>query len=141
MLRVSVAGILKFWLYAAPAIIIVAIILGIWTAVSENKKEKERKEHATRTVMRTRIIDSSHTATAISKVNTGSAVSRGVVGGMIAGPVGAIVGASTAKQDTEVEEHHTTTFMVYYSNGTRRADTVENGTELYNIYMNKLDMD
>ena len=97
----SVAGILKFWLYAAPAIIIVAIILGIWAAVSENKKEKERKEHATRTVMRTRIIDSSHTATATSKVNTGSAVSRGVVGGMIAGPVGAIVGASTAKQDTE----------------------------------------
>ena len=75
-MRVSVAGILKFWLYAAPAIIIVAIILGIWAAVSENKKEKERKEHATRTVMRTRIIDSSHTATATSKVNTGSAVSR-----------------------------------------------------------------
>ena len=73
--------------------------------------------------MRTRIIDSSHTATATSKVNTGSAVSRGVVGGMIAGPVGAISAHLRQKQDTEVEEHHTTTFMVYYSNGTRRADT------------------
>lgn len=138
---VDFADLLKFWLYAIPALIIMAIVLGIWAAVSDNKMEKEKNAYAKQSVMKTKIIDTSHTATSTAKVNTSSAIGRGVVGGMLAGPAGAIIGASTAKQDTKVKEHHSTTFMVYYSNGTRKHETVENGTELYNIYMSKLDVD
>lgn len=86
--------------------------------------------------IKTKFIDSSHTAT--SRAKTGSAVGRAAVGGMIAGPIGAIVGASTAKHKTT--EHHTTTFMVYYDDGTRKVETVSNGSYQYDKYMKLLDM-
>lgn len=87
-------------------------------------------------VVKTKFIDSSHTATSHAK--TSSAVGRAAVGGMIAGPFGAIVGASTAKHKTT--EHHTTTFMVYYDDGTRKVETVSNGSYQYDKYMRLLDM-
>lgn len=46
----------------------------------------------------------------VTKTSTGSAVGRGVVGALVAGPVGAIVGGATAKKKTEVQrtpEYHT----------------------------------
>ena len=48
---------------------------------------------------------------AVTKTSTGSAVGRGVVGALVAGPVGAIVGGATASKKTEVQktpEYHTT---------------------------------
>lgn len=87
-------------------------------------------------VIKTRFIDSSHTAT--SKTKTSSAVGRAAVGGLIAGPVGALVGAGTAKQKTV--EHHTTTFMVYYDDGSKKVETVSNGSYQYDRYMQLLDM-
>ncbi len=40
----------------------------------------------------------------VTKTSTGSAIGRGVAGALIAGPVGAIVGGSTAKQVTETKK-------------------------------------
>ena len=91
-------------------------------------------------IVKTKFIDSSHTATSTSRTSTSSAIGRAAVGSMIAGPVGAVVGASTAKQRHTVNEHHTTTFMVYYSDGTHRHETVENNSSKYNLYMSKLEL-
>lgn len=86
--------------------------------------------------VRTKFIDSSHTATAQTK--TCSAVGRAAVGSLIAGPVGALVGAGTAKQ--KIVEYHTTTFIVYYNDGSRKAETVSNGSYQYKRYMELLDV-
>lgn len=40
-------------------------------------------------------------ATSSTKTNTGSAIGRAVVGGVLAGPIGAIIGGSTASKTTE----------------------------------------
>ena len=87
--------------------------------------------------IKTKFIDSSHIAT--SQISTSSAVGRAVIGGVIAGSLGAIVGAGTAKQ--KITERHTTTFMVYYDDGSKKVDTVSNGSYIYDEYMKLLDLD
>ena len=74
-----------------------------------------------------------------SKLSTSSAVGRAVVGNAIAGDVGAIVGASTAKQKTK--EKHTTTFLVFYKDGHKNLETVEDGTLQFEVYVDKLEIE
>ncbi|MBR6521775.1 MAG: hypothetical protein IKT47_03825 [Oscillospiraceae bacterium] len=116
-------------------IVIIAIIL-IIIITDKNRQNTPTK----RTVVKTRFVDSSHTATSSSQVKLGSAIARGAVGGLIGGPIGMVAGAVTAKKKNTVTEHHTTTFMVYYKNGNRKADTVDNSSDLYKLYMSKLDL-
>jgi len=106
-------------------------------AISTSRENKIKRE----TVIKTKFIDSSHTATSSSRTKVGSAAGRAIVGGMIAGPVGAIIGGGTGKKKTTITEHHTTTFMVYYKDGTHKAETVENNTTRYQIYMDRLEME
>lgn len=126
---------------------IVAFVIIIYLAVVEHKRRKKYGKPMTAAqyekmmekdpyeIVKTKIVDSSHTSS--NQVSTGSAVGRAVVGNALFGGVGAVVGASTAKRKTK--EHHTTTFLVYYDNGTTLHKTVENGTPLYEKYMAKLE--
>jgi uncharacterized membrane protein YeaQ/YmgE (transglycosylase-associated protein family) len=122
----------------AVVAIIFAVLFSILKAVEEHKETTQAI--LAYKVVKTKFIDSSHTATSTSRTSTSSAIGRAAVGSMIAGPVGAVVGASTAKQRHTVNEHHTTTFMVYYSDGTHRHETVENNSSKYNLYMSKLEL-
>lgn len=129
--------------------IAVGIPLGLRSVKKSNQKaaivkEKERvaAEKQARidqdyldSIVKTVIVDSSHIVTN-NGVSTGSAVGRAVVGGAIFGDVGAVVGASTAKN--KVTEKHSTTFLVYFTDGTQRAITVDNGSKQYNMYISKL---
>ena len=127
---------LVFWM-------IVMFLTYLWYKFwkKQNASREEKMKMLSESIIKTKIIDTSHTATATSKAKTGSSIGRAVVGGAIAGPAGAMIGAGTAKKKVTVNEHHTTTFMVFYQDGTRNHDTVENGTELYHIYMEKLDIE
>lgn len=120
-----------FWGYIAIAICACALLFLV--PIKQNKSTVRKKEPQ---AIKTRFIDSSYTTQ--SRVKTGSAVGRAAVGSLIAGSVGAMVGAGTAKHRTI--EHHTTTFMVYYDNDSRKVETVKNGTYKYNKYMELLDM-
>jgi len=120
---------------------IITLMIMMPILAKQSEKNETALEKLRQSITKTRIIDSSHTATQTAKVKTGSAIGRAIVGDIIAGPVGGFVGASTAKQKVTVQEHHTTTFMVYYVDGTRNHATVENGSALYNLYMEKLDLD
>jgi hypothetical protein len=114
-------------------LIVVIIMICV---VGNTKERKGRYYRARNEVVRTVLVDSSHTATARTKAT--SAAARGAIGGALFGPLGMVAGAVSGKK--KVTEHHTTTFLVYYRDGTRETETVENGTELYNLYMNKLDV-
>ena len=87
-------------------------------------------------IIKTKIVDSSHTAT--TKMDTGSVIGRAIIGGAIAGGVGAIIGASTGKD--KVVEKHQTTFIVYYEGGLTVVKTVDNGSKEYNKLIQKVEV-
>lgn len=102
--------------------------------VLSEEKEKQTDQEYLDSILKTVIVDASHTAT--TQVNTGSAVGRALVGGALFGGAGAVVGASTAKRN--VHESHKTTFLVYFKDGTQRGIEVENGSKQYRMFMCKL---
>lgn len=58
-------------------------------------------------------------------------ITRTVVGGALAGPVGAVVGGATAKSKT-VAKGGSATFLIEYANGTKSSKTVKVGSSEYN---------
>ena len=99
-------------------------------------RENERQQLDEK-ILKTRYMSGDTIVT--SKTSTSSAVGRAVVGNAIAGDVGAIVGASTAKQ--KVKEKHTTTFLVFYKDGHKNLETVEDGTLQFEVYVDKLEIE
>lgn len=85
------------------------------------------KETGSSVIVKTKIID------AYGKTSTASAAARGTVGGIVAGPVGSIVGASTAKSK------RSTTFLVIYKNGNKVTRTVPNNSLEYQKYIKYLE--
>ncbi len=85
------------------------------------------KETGSSVIVKTKIID------AYGKTSTASAATRGVVGNIVAGPVGGIVGASTAKSK------RSTTFLVIYKNGNKITRTVPNNSLEYQQYIKYLE--
>lgn len=107
--------------------------------IQEKKQQEyeEQKRQLADTILKTRYMSGDTVVT--SKLSTSSAVGRAVVGNAIAGDVGAIVGASTAKQKTK--EKHTTTFLVFYKDGNKNLETVEDGTLQFEVYVDKLEIE
>lgn len=91
---------------------------------AEHRKEEEKLANIRKTVIL------SH-ATLTDKDN---AMTRGIVGMALIGTAGAVIGTSTAK------ERQTTTFLIVYNDNTRETREVENGSELYNIYIRYLEV-
>ena len=77
-----------------------------------------------------------------TKTSTGSAIGRGIVGGALLGPAGAIIGAGTAKKKTTTKEVDTgeRRFIVEYTDGTRSEEMARVGTSRYQYLMSKLKM-
>lgn len=110
------------------------------TAEIQEKKQQEYEEQKRQLadkIQKTRYMNGDTVVT--SKLSTSSAVGRAVVGNAIAGDVGAIVGASTAKQKTKAK--HTTTFLVFYKDGHKNLETVEDGTLRFEVYVDKLEIE
>lgn len=103
----------------------------------EKLKKKELKEDAkyykrymrdlATTIVRTSIVGSD------SKANASSAVGRAIVGDFIAGGVGSIIGASTAKKDGM------TKFLVEYANGRKTVETVKDNSFRFTELVSYLD--
>lgn len=75
------------------------------SAIMDSRKIRELKTKETAPQTKT-----TYKEEMVTKTSTGSAVGRGVVGALVAGPAGAIIGGATAKKTTEVQktpEYHT----------------------------------
>lgn len=93
------------------------------------KREFEEREEWKRTHIKKAVI----VATRVGKDN-GSAIIRGVVGDALIGTSGAVIGTSTAKQK------QFTTFLLVYEDDTRETKEVENGSPLYQEYINHIEV-
>lgn len=93
-----------------------------------NEAARRKEEEKLANIRKTLIL--SH-ATLTDKDN---AMTRGIVGMALVGTAGAVIGTSTAK------ERQTTTFLVVYNDASRETREVENGSELYNIYVQYLEV-
>ncbi len=69
-----------------------------------------------------------------STKSASSSISRGVIGGAIFGVGGAVGGALSGKNINK------TTFLLIYKDGHRETQEVENGSDLYNCYIQYLDV-
>lgn len=96
-------------------------IFGLTVAIGKEK------ETGSATIVKTKIVD------AYGKTSTTSAAARGVVGNVVAGPLGAVVGATTAKSK------RSTTFLIIYKSGKKLTKTVPNNSFEYQKYVKYLD--
>ena len=104
-------------------------------AIKEADRAKREQRALAQTVVKTKILDSQSTMT--SKGSVVSSASRAAVGNLVAGPIGAVVGASTGKRT--YHEHKNTTFKVWYGDGSTKIKTVSNGSYDWKQYMEKLE--
>lgn len=76
-----------------------------------------------KTIVSAEIIDTTHNQK--SKGSVTSAVARGVVGGAILGPVGAVAGAATHKRKTVTTKGGTVRFLIRYADGHNETKDVK----------------
>lgn len=106
----------------------------------KTKADKERREWLLNNIKKTKLITvDGQGSTSVTK--SGGVIGRAAVGTLIAGPVGGIIGASTArKRTTTTNEPSKYMFMVYYKDGTRERDTVTEKDWEFEIYMDYIDL-
>ena len=95
---------------------------------AREEKKRELEDWKLHHITKTTIV---HTATKKDNANT---MTRGVVGGWLFGTAGAVVGTATGK------ENEFTTFLFIYSDGSREAKEVQNGSAEYNLYIQHLEV-
>ena len=101
--------------------------ISILCAIKAKKAADVVKKSGGDMIVKTKIVDS------YGKTSTASAAVRGTVGNAVAGPVGAIVGASTAKVN------RSTTFLIFYKSGRKTTKTVPNNSLEYQKYIKYLE--
>lgn len=105
-----------------------------WRAYKKQLKTKAKtSKKLNNTPVKTKILDHSNG----QLVGNGGGVGRAIVGGAIAGEVGAIIGASTRKQKFTQKQY--TIFRVWYQDGHDEVEKVEHGTAKYKRYLKLLE--
>lgn len=94
-----------------------------------------QKERDDKTPARTRLLTDQSTYT--SKGSLTSAAGRAVVGNLVAGPIGAMVGAGTAKRTTQ--EQKSQVFKVWYKSGREGIETAAVGSARWKELIEKLE--
>ncbi len=109
---------------------------------NENKKaaKQRQRDWLLRNIEKTKLITVNGKGSK-SYTTTEGALGRAALGTMIAGPIGGIIGASTAStRTTTTNDPAKYMFMVYLKNGTRERDTVTEKSWKFEIYMDYLDL-
>jgi len=92
------------------------------------EEEREARKKAT-TPIKTKILDGGTSAT----TTKAGGVGRAIAGGIVAGPIGAVVGAATAGHKTTSTNY--TVFKIWYQDGHSEVEQVEHGTAKYKKYL------
>lgn len=125
--------------YFVFAICILFIVLLGYFGIKKDKAKTFERDN----VIKTRFLDQNVTSSVTSSKTRGDSIGRAIVGGVVAGPAGTIIGAGTGKKKTTytTAQHSSTTFLVYYKDGSQSIKTVDEGSDMYKLYLNKLSVD
>lgn len=104
------------------------------TSQAKNKRENKYEREANR-ILKTKLIDTSRTT--MARVKTGSALARGIIGELIAGPIGGLAGVASAGQ--RITEKTKISFLVYYKDGSKDVKVVDRNSKMFQVYLNKLE--
>lgn len=105
-------------------------------AENQAKFERERLAAMDNRPVSSRIIAQSSNST--TKAGVASTAARATVGGVIAGPMGAMVGAATTKHKTQTTDV-LITFYVTYESGRKGSETVPVGCDRFETLMDVLE--
>ena len=95
-----------------------------------NRRVPNKKEFNPNEIVRAAIIDNSASSYK-TKTSATSAIGRAVVGDVIAGPVGSIIGAGTAKKSTQEIKGKKVRFLVEYADGKKKTEDVKVDSRRY----------
>lgn len=120
--------------------ITIPIILIIYSLKVDSDRKKE-KAQLLRRIRKTKLIAITNGSGSRSHTTTHGAISRAAIGTLVAGPVGGIIGASTARTHTyTTNDPPKYMFIVYYKNGKHKRDTVTEKDWKFEIYMDHIDL-
>ena len=127
--------------------IFIFVFIAIYYEEKKKKESQRKREIAEATkafeesILKTKFLERNVISTIKSSKTDGGSLGRAVAGGIIAGPVGAVVGAGTGKKRTvyDTSNRAETTFMVYFKDGTKTLSTVEDYSDMYFTYLHKLE--
>ena len=120
-------------MFAFAMLITVVAVTWVYFFVEKHNKLYEsgtRKEDAL--ITSTKIVS----INGVSYTKTEGAVGRGIIGGILGGETGAMLGALTAPTVTHSENHYT--FLVSYSTGEVKKETVSDQSGRFQFLMSKL---
>lgn len=122
-----------------------ALVLGIMMIffyIDQGINRKKEIQWLLKNIRKTKLISVTNGDGSQSYTTTHGAIGRAAIGSAIAGPVGGIIGASTAStRTTTTNDPAKYMFMVYFKDGTRKHDTVTEKSKKFEIYMDYLDLD
>jgi len=114
-------------------ILIGLMFVGLMFAAKNNKKQCDEK-----VILKTVLLDKHGNTVSTTRTSTSSALGRGLVGGAVAGPLGAVAGAATAKQRTVSSSDDEYIFRVYWGDQTVTVEKCRYGDYWYKRYIEKL---
>ena len=121
-------------------VIIMVVLIGA-VLLKENKEKKDECEWLRKNIRKVKLIAVTNGDGSQSYTTTHGAIGRAAIGSAIAGPVGGIIGASTAsKRTVTTNEPAKYMFMVYLKDGSRKRDTVKETDKKFEIYMDYIDL-
>lgn len=124
-------------LFFVGLMVIILIFFYIGQAINRKKEEEWILEN----IYKTKLISVTNGDGSQSYTTTHGAIGRAAIGSAIAGPVGGIIGASTARKRTiTTNDPPKYMFMVYYKDGTRERDTITEKDWKFEIYMDCIDL-
>ena len=115
--------------------IVLFIICEVGSKLMPPKPQKEPK-----TVVKTMLLDKHDNSHSSTRTSTSSALGRGIVGAAIAGPIGALAGAATARSETVTNSDTEYTFKVWWSDDTTTIERCKYDDANYRRFIEKIEL-
>lgn len=117
-----------------------AVFISFIIILSRILVRKQNAENDKKVVLKTKLITTHDTVTGTTTTSTGSVIGRGIVGAAVAGPLGAAVGAATAKQNTVNQTDTEYTFKVWWGDGTETVEKCKYEDYWYKRFIEKIEI-
>lgn len=118
----------------------IVMVIGVILLICMIINDIHKKKHPPKTVVKTKLIDKHDNSHSSTRTSTSSALGRGIVGAAIAGPIGALAGAATARSETVTNSDTEYTFKVWWSDDTTSIERCKYDDANYRRFIEKIEL-